>query len=129
MFIERLVEVQYDVLYGCTIAFMVTSTVAVALRMYVRSFILKKIGYDDWALVLALVSQLALLTCCTDRACTDKNQAMFFIDCGVSIALYQRREYLYHVLAGQSSPDVLDHYIMVSIFLPIQVRMTDSRVA
>jgi len=55
MFAQDLAEVQYRVLYGCTIAFMVTSAVAVAMRMYVRTVILKKIGYDDWALVLALV--------------------------------------------------------------------------
>jgi len=54
---EKLVEVQFNVLYGCTIAFMVTSAIAVAMRMFVRTFILKKIGYDDWALVLALVSR------------------------------------------------------------------------
>ncbi|GAB7339952.1 hypothetical protein MBLNU457_6469t1 [Dothideomycetes sp. NU457] len=93
MFAQELGELQYRVLYGCTIAFMVTSTVAVSMRMFVRSAILKKIGYDDWALVLAL--------------------AFFIINCGVSIRLYESRQQLYDVLELRSSPDILNHYILL----------------
>lgn len=43
-------------LRGITIAFLVLSCIAVALRVYARAGILRTFGADDWTMLLTLVS-------------------------------------------------------------------------
>jgi hypothetical protein len=46
----------HDSIGPVMIAFLVLNTIAVGLRVYVRSFMTKSFSYDDWAMLFAFVS-------------------------------------------------------------------------
>lgn len=46
------------------VTFLTLAWVSVAVRMYVRTLMIKNIGWDDWWMLLAAVSTLKLLTLC-----------------------------------------------------------------
>lgn len=49
-------QMELTVLFGVTIAFLITSCLAIALRVYVRAGLLHRFGWDDFSALLSLVS-------------------------------------------------------------------------
>lgn len=47
-------------LYGAAISLLVITWTAALLRAYVRCYMLKAVGWDDWTLIPTLVSQAAV---------------------------------------------------------------------
>lgn len=53
-----------NVFTGVAITFLVLSYIVVALRVYVRAFLIKSFKYDDWTILASLVSSMNILLTC-----------------------------------------------------------------
>lgn len=73
--------------------FVAIATLVVFVRIYVRSFVVKKFGIDDAAVVLALVSILVTQT----QAYTDRDQILSLVVCAMtSLTVHYSTLYLDH---------------------------------
>jgi hypothetical protein len=61
------------------VVFFILSWVSVALRIYVRAFMLKSFGHDDWIMLLTLVNAVASQACCALSLMQEKSVFTRFI--------------------------------------------------